>query len=163
MVNELRGGIKWGPSYFGEDASNGPHTFDQQAGYNLAFPLGLTNAGNQNTPTARSAWSWNIDNTLNWQRGTHSLSFGMSLFFGNVWADNQQMVPNIGFGVDTNDPASTLFSTTNFPGASDTELANARNLYAMLVGRVNSIGSNLVLDEATNQYGISASAGRPDA
>jgi carboxypeptidase family protein/TonB-dependent receptor-like protein len=152
VVNELRGGIKWGPSYFGEDASNGPHTFDQQAGYNLAFPLSLTNAGNQNTPTARSAWSWNIDNTLNWQRSTHSLSFGMSLFFGNVWADNQQMVPNIGFGADTNDPASTMFSTANFPGASDTELANARNLYSMLVGRVNSIGGNLVLDEATNEY-----------
>ena len=53
VVNELRGGIKWGPSYFGEDASNGPQTFDPQDGYDLAFPLGLTNVGNQNTPTAR--------------------------------------------------------------------------------------------------------------
>ena len=152
LVNELRGGIKWGPSYFGEDASNGPHTFAQQGGYNLGFPLSLTNAGNQNTPTARSAWSWNIDNTLNWQRGSHSFSFGTSLFFGNVWADNQQMVPTIGFGVDTNDPINSLFSTTNFPGASNDELASARSLYALLTGRVNSIGGNLVLDEATNQY-----------
>ena len=98
VVNELRGGIKWGPSYFGENASNGPQTFDQQGGYALTFPLGLTNAGNQNTPTARSAWSWNLDNTLNWQRGSHSLSFGTSFFFGNVWADNQQMVPSISHG-----------------------------------------------------------------
>jgi carboxypeptidase family protein/TonB-dependent receptor-like protein len=152
LVNEVRGGIKWGPSYFGEDASNGPQTFDQQGGYNLTFPLSLTNAGNQNTPTARSAWSWNIDNTLNWQRGSHSVSFGTSLFFGNVWADNQQMVPAIGFGVDSNDPANAMFTTANFPGASNTELDNARGLYALLTGRVNSIGGNLVLDEATNQY-----------
>ncbi len=152
VVNELRGGIKWGPSYFGDDASTGPQTFDAQDGYNVGFPLSLTNAGNQNTITARSAWSWNIDNTLNWQRGSHSLSFGTSFFFGNVWADNQQMVPSIAFGVDTNDPAFSIFSTTNFPGASNDELANARSLYALLVGRVNSIGSNLVLDEATNQY-----------
>jgi Carboxypeptidase regulatory-like domain/TonB-dependent Receptor Plug Domain len=159
LVNELRGGIKWGPSYFGEDASNGPQTFDAQGGHNLTFPQisasnnqALTNAGNQNTPTARSAWSWNIDNTLNWQHGSHSLSFGTSLFFGNVWADNQQMVPTIGFGVDTNDPAFAMFSTANFPGASDDERANARGLYALLTGRVNSIGGNLVLDEATKQY-----------
>ncbi|MGE5833884.1 MAG: TonB-dependent receptor domain-containing protein, partial [Acidobacteriota bacterium] len=159
LVNELRGGIKWGPSYFGENASNGPQTFDQQGGHNLAFPQisasnnqALTNAGNQNTPTARSAWSWNIDNTLNWQRGSHSLSFGTSLFFGNVWADNQQMVPTIGFGVDSNDPANGMFTTANFPGASNAELDSARGLYALLTGRVNSIGGNLVLDEATNQY-----------
>ena len=159
LVNELRGGIKWGPSYFGEDASNGPQTFDAQGGRNLGFPQisasnnqALTNAGNQNNPTARSAWSWNIDNTLNWQHGSHSLSFGTSLFFGNVWADNQQMVPTIGFGVDTNDPAFAMFSAANFPGASTDELTSARGLYALLTGRVNSIGGNLVLDEATNQY-----------
>jgi hypothetical protein len=154
VVNELRGGIKWGPSYFGENASNGPQTFDSQGGYSLTFPLSLTGAtaGGGNGPTARSAWSWNIDNTLNWQRGSHSLSFGTSLFFGNVWADNQQMVPTIGFGVDTQDPAASLFTTTNFPGASDTELTNARNLYAFLTGRVNSIAGNLVLNEAGNEY-----------
>jgi hypothetical protein len=159
LVNELRGGIKWGPSYFGEDASNGPQTFERQGGHNLSFPQisasnqqALTNAGNQNNPSARSAWSWNIDNTLSWQRGSHSLSFGTSLYFGNVWVENQQMVPTIGFGVDSNDPANAMFSTANFPGASTDELNSARGLYALLVGRVNSIGSNLALDEATNQY-----------
>jgi hypothetical protein len=152
VVNELRTGFRWGPSYFGEDATNGPQTFDGAGGFNLDFPLDLTNGADQNNPSARSAGNWNLENTVNWQRGNHSLSFGGSLYFGRVWADNQQMVPEIDFGVDSDDPAEAMFTTANFPGASSGELGDAADLYALLVGRVNGISGNIVLDERTNQY-----------
>jgi hypothetical protein len=155
LVNELRGGARWGPSEFGgfeSDAGNAPRTFADQGNLELTFPLSLTNAGNQNTPSAREVPTYNIDNTLNWQKGTHSLSLGGSLYLGKVWVDGQQMVPEIEFGVDSDDPADAMFTTANFPGASSGELDNASDLYALLVGRVNNIIGNIVLDAATNQY-----------
>jgi hypothetical protein len=152
VVNEARAGFRWGPSYFGEDATNGPQTFDGAGGFNLDFPLDLTNGADQNNPSARSAGNWNLDNTINWQRGNHSLSFGGSLWFGRVWVENQQMVPEIDFGVDSDDPADDMFTTSNFPGASGGELDDAADLYALLTGRVNGISGNIVLDERTNQY-----------
>jgi Carboxypeptidase regulatory-like domain/TonB dependent receptor len=156
LVNELRGGIRWGPGYFGQNHSNGPETFAEAEGF--AMTLGnfdvdddLTNWHTQNGPSWRSAWSWNIDNTLNWQKGKHSMSFGGSLYFGNVWLKDQQMVPSLTFNVATGDPARSMFSTANFPGASGDQLADARDIFGLLTGRVVSYGSQAVLDEA-NAY-----------
>ncbi len=88
--------------------------------------------------TWRSAWSWNIDDTLNWQRGKHSMSFGTSLFFGNVWENSQTVVPGITFDMAADDPATALFTPANFPGASNAALNDAQDLFALLTGRVNS-------------------------
>ena len=101
MVNELRGGMRWGPGYFGLADSSGRQTFAGSDGYSLDLSnnndLNLTNWSQQNGMTWRSAWSWNIDDTLTWQRGKHSMSFGTSLFFGNVWENSQTVVPGITF------------------------------------------------------------------
>jgi len=155
MVNELKGGIRWGPGYFGLDESNGPQTFADSGGY--ALTLGnvgntLTNWHTENGPSWRSAWNWNVDDSLNWQEGKHSINFGGSLYFGNVWSKNKQIVPGIGFGVIDQDPAVGMFTNANFQGASTTNLDEAKQLYALLTGRVNSITGNLTLDEVTGVY-----------
>ena len=63
------------------------------------------------------------------------------------------IVPQINLGFDnTNDPARGMFTTTNFPGATNTQLANARAVYGMLTGRVTSIVGQTALDPATNEY-----------
>jgi hypothetical protein len=160
LVNELRGGIKWGPGYFGQDASNGPQTFQDQNGFALditssnanADGLNLANWHTQNSPTSRSAWSWNLDNILSWQKDKHSVSFGTSLYFGHVWEDGQQMVPGITLGIDSQDPAFNMFNTTNFPGASTAQLTDARELYALLTGHVISVTGQAALDANTNKY-----------
>ena len=157
LVNELRGGIKWGPSYFGKYAWNGPETFANQGGRALVFPtVGLVpttiHVAGTRTPSERSAWSWNIDDTVNWQWQSHALSFGGSFFDGHVWVTNQSVVPMIDFGIDANDPAIGMFTTANFPGASSSQLTYARNLYALLTGRVTAITADARLDEKTNQY-----------
>ena len=151
VVNELRGGIKWGPSYFGKYEWQGPTTFADQGGRALLFPnVGqtLTSWYTDNAPSGRSAWSWNIDETVDWQKGNHSLKFGASYFDGQMWSLNQTMAPQISFGVNDNDPATSMFNTTNFPGASSTQLTNAKNLYALLTGRVTTITADARLDES---------------
>ena len=156
LVNEARGGItKGGASYFGENASNGPQTFADQNGYALDFDqnIGLTNWFRANGPTSRSAWSWNIDDTLSWQKGRHSLSMGGSLYFGRAWEDGQQIVPGIQLGFDqNNDPAAGLFSIANFPNASTAQLADARELYGLLTGRVVSVTGQAALDANSGKY-----------
>jgi len=157
VVNELRGGIKYGPSFFGTPEWNGPETFSNQGGRALVFPsVGLTptniHVTGSVTPSGRSAWSWNLDDTVNWQWRTHSFSFGGSYYDGHVWVTNQTMVPTVNFGVDSSDPASELFTAANFQGASSAQLGYARNLYAMLTGRVTAITADARLNEDTNQY-----------
>ena len=163
VVNELRGGIKYGPSFFGKPEWNGVDTFANQRGRALVFPaiagsstLTPTNlhVTGSNTPSARSAWSWNLDDTVNWQWRAHSFAFGGSYYDGHVWVTNQQMVPIINFGVDSADPANALFTSGNFPGASSAQLSYAARLYAMLTGRVTSITADARLDEATNNYAL---------
>jgi carboxypeptidase family protein len=162
LVNELRGGItKGGASYFGLESSNGPQTFQDTDGYALnltnsnanANGLNLTDWHIENGPTWRSAYSYNVDDTLSWQKGTHSLSFGTALFFGRAWENAQQIVPGITLGVNTDfDPAASMFTTANFPGASTAQLTDARELYALLTGRVLTVTGQAALSESTNQY-----------
>ena len=61
-------------------------------------------------------------------------------------------MPTITFGVADADPSAGLFTTANFPGASNAQLGNAEALYAMLVGSVTSVGGQLALNEATGLY-----------
>jgi len=153
-VNEVRVGItaKGGASYFGDDASNGIATFADQGGYAIVNPL-TTDWFVQNGPTWRSAPTYSIDESLTWQKGKHSLSFGGGMLIANAWEAGQTIVPtvNIGFST-TSDPARGLFNTTNFPGASTDQLGDARGLYAFLTGRVSSIGGTAALDPATGKY-----------
>ena len=50
---------------------------------------------------------------------------------------SHRIVPEFTLGFDTgSDPANGLFTAANFPGSTSTDLTNARNLYALLTGRV---------------------------
>jgi hypothetical protein len=157
IVNELRGGITalGGFSYFGFNDSNGPQTFADQQGFaiDLTGEFDLTNWWTSNTPSWRSSPTFSLDNTVSWQRGTHSVSFGGSFLRATAKDNGQQMVPSLNLGFNTtNDPATFMFNSTNFPNASTGQLADARGLYAMLTGRVTSISSQIALDPQTNKY-----------
>ena len=81
-------------------------------------------------------------------------TFGGSVTRGDVWLKNQQYVPTIGMGIVTGDPADSMFTTANFPGASSTDITNARNLYMILAGRVQSITRDARVGEDGEQYNI---------
>jgi hypothetical protein len=156
-VNELRFGItaKGGSSSFGHMSSNGPQTFEDQGGYAINFDqnIGLTNWWATNSPSWRSVPTYSIDNSLTWQTGRHSFTFGGGYLLSSGWENAQQMVPGINIGFSTQfDPAAGLFTTANFPSASSAQLTDARELYALLTGRVSSISTQIALDPNTNQY-----------
>ena len=156
LVNEARAGGTFGESNFGHFAdSGGLPTFERYGGYAIALPnigANLTDPFISNSPDWRGTPSMNLENTINWQKGTHSLTFGGAAFIGTAYVYEQQVVPGITFGLADADPASSLFTTANFPGASNTQLGNAETLYGMLIGSVTAVSGQLTLDEATKQY-----------
>ena len=86
--------------------------------------------------------------------GSHSIQAGGSWTRTDVWLQNQagQYVPTMNFGIDGADPANGMFTTANFSGASAAQLTEARDLFATLTGRVNSINGEQRLDENTDEY-----------
>jgi hypothetical protein len=156
IVNELRVGITRGERlFFGQSETGGPQTFEDQTGFAIDFDgnIGLTNWHTTNSLSSRSAYQYTIDESLSVQRGKHSLTIGGGAFLGRAWSDSQQQVPGISLRFDTtNDPAASLFTTANFPGSSAAQLTDARELYALLTGRVGAVTGVAALDAETNKY-----------
>jgi hypothetical protein len=157
MVNEVRLGGTGGSTFFGPtlnaDMFNGTPNMN---GYAIALSnfRDLTNPYYGSAGSAREGSTRVIEDTLSWLKGKHSLSMGGSFTQSRVWLWNQQIVPTIGFGIVTGDSADDMFNTTNFPGASSDELGYARNLYALLTGRISSIGRNARIGDDGKTYTI---------
>jgi hypothetical protein len=156
LVNELKGGWQWSPNDFFSNVT--AEQFANQDGMGISFPA-IGNAAFPSSPTVvitpqpRNTTTWSVDNTLNWLRGAHSVSMGGG-YAGILNRQNgYTVVPNVVLGFDTNlDPARNMFNTTNFPSATAGQLTEARALYALLTGRVLSIGGTARLDSATGKY-----------
>jgi hypothetical protein len=159
MVNEGRGGMTGGPVIFGDGISQAAYQADGSpfADWQGFVPYPSTTLISQ-MYTGRSGSSRNaptkvLEDTFSWLKGKHSINVGAS--WTNVGLDYYTVlnyVPYMSFGVDTNDPANAMFSSTNFPGSSSTDLTNARNLYAFLTGRITAIWSTAYLNGSTGQY-----------
>jgi hypothetical protein len=157
-VSQLRFGYTYAPYDFGVGLSPDVLHEGQYSDWNsfllspstsLMSSLSFSSLGRR----TRSSNNRYIDETVNWQKGKHSLAFGASYTMAPLDLPiTPSMGPTLPLGVDPSDPASAMFTTANFPGASATDLTNARNLYGMLTGRVTSITGNAYLDGNTGQY-----------
>ena len=165
IVNEVRGGITalGGSSAFGQpdDPTNGPASFADIGGYGVVIPF-TTDWWTTRAPSWRSAPTYSLDNSLSWQKGRHSLNIGGGWLRSSAWENSQTVVPSVSLGMssatcggDPCDPAFNLFtggSGGTIPSASTTDLANARDHFAQLTGRVESISNLVALDPETNRY-----------
>jgi hypothetical protein len=165
LVSEFRMGATGGPVRFSDVVStnqfSGTPVADQAGwGINLSSfgTTALSNAYVSRNPNTRDAPTYSVEDNLNWVRGNHTWSFGGTWTQVNMSLDSGNLMPSLGFGVDATDPANAMFSTTNFPGIAAADLTQARNLYAVLTGRVTSINANGVLDGATGKYVYSGRA-----
>jgi hypothetical protein len=150
LVNELVGGWQSSPVEFGPLIN--PSQFVDQAGFALGMPL-TTSATTSNSIQPRNTVNWNIDNSLSWLKGGHSFTFGGSFLQITHNQHQSNAVPTVNLGFDnTNDPARGLFTTANFPGASNTNLSDARALYGLLTGRVTSVNGTARLNAAGDEY-----------
>jgi len=156
LTNEARFTFSGGTVTFNSEGSAANYTgaVANQAGFNLGInaAAGISNATVSTNIQRRNAPIKQFSDSVNWIRGSHALNLGANFTQVNYFQSVQNFAPSITFGVDTTDPARSLFSTTTLLGASDADVANARGLYATLVGSVTAITASSFLDEETGKY-----------
>jgi hypothetical protein len=170
MVNELRLGGTGGATLFSPnlDASMYDASVGNMNGYSIAISnfKSISNPSPQRENSAREGSTRVVEDTLSYIRGPHSLSAGFSFTQANVWERTGTLATGVTLGMATGDPADSMFTTANFPGASNTELGYAKNLYAVLTGRVTDLTYTARISEDGSQYivnGPSMAKGRlPD-
>jgi hypothetical protein len=164
LTSETRAGIGGGGnSLFREEIV--PALFQRWSGYAPAFnyntsPFRASGQSRRHTPVRT------ITENLNWSRTSHLFNFGGSFTQVNSWqsAQGNQLVPSVSFSMAANDPANTgatsLFTTTNFPNSSTGNRSDAAAMYALLTGRISSIGRSVALDENSKKYAATPSVDR---
>jgi len=168
IVNEFRYGKTGGATLFSPDLTPDMFAgagFGGMNGYAISWSSfkSLSNAYYNSANSSREGKTTVFEDTLNWVKGNHMLTMGVSYTKAQVWYYQQTQVPTVTLGMTTSgDPADSMFVTKNFANASATDLTNAKNLYAVLTGRVNAItrnariqadGSTYKILGASNQYG----------
>lgn len=151
MMNQFKVGYLYNVSRFGFNGSKGY----QQDPNNINYPLNLQSPAVWNVPVTSYYPLINASDTFSWQKGSHSLNFGFSFYREQDHYWNPPELQNIYFGLVPGDPAyDNVFSkSSNFPGAaSDANLSEAQDMYALLVGRINNVGGSFPYDQKTNQY-----------
>ena len=148
VINQFRGGFLYFWNGFGQ-------------GFDETRRLGLPHVGwgygsspyNYPGPNSRYFPNFNFTDTVSWQKGAHSISFGASYWReqDHYW-DPPSAWPNYNLGIDGNDPANAMFTPANFPGANAVEQNRARAHYATLVGRVGSISGRACYDPKKSAY-----------
>jgi hypothetical protein len=157
LVNEFRVGYSGAPVKFFTELNAGMYngSLANTQGFNINLP-GLTSglsgpAASAPNPQSRNATDLTFDDTINWLKGTHNITAGASLSKYKVWLKNSSLVPTISFGILGTDPANQVFTAANIQAATgvaptNAEVTAARNLYALLTGRVTTIAGNARLD-----------------
>src|ERR1043165_2527725 len=130
-------------------------------GYGISWSgfKGISNPYPSSTVSSREGKTMVFEDNLSWVKGSHLLSMGVSYTKAEVWQYNQQKVPTVTLGMTSSgDPADSMFTTANFPGASSTDTTNAKNLYAVLTGRISAIGRNARIQPDGSTYKILGSS-----
>jgi hypothetical protein len=166
ITNELTGGIQGGTDTLGGGLSPSDYgiwngkllQFGAASNSNTTYMTDPYN-GNYTNYAPRSAPVYQANDNVSYLKGNHLLNFGFNFTQVNNWqaAANSSLLNTVTLGQATGDPdntgATSLFTTNTLPGASATNLSDAANLYAILVGRVSAVTSSAVLNEQTKVYG----------
>ena len=168
MVNEFRVGASGGATLFSPEFKK--DMFSDTNGYRLNLNAAccgtgaaLTNWSLGSGQSSREASTRVIENATTWLKGNHNVSFGATMVEANVWLQNQTLVPTANFGLLATEAADGIFNATSLPGASAADITQAKNLYAMLTGRITSLAGDARINPAGDQYvplGLSRAEGR---
>ncbi|MGH9543117.1 MAG: carboxypeptidase-like regulatory domain-containing protein [Terriglobales bacterium] len=148
LINQFRGGYLYDATWYAYDAAPLYDTLPE-----VTFHLG--NSGqNYHTPITTYYPVVNFDDNASWQKGSHLFNFGITWYReqDHYWNDPLGY-PVIDLRLTSLDPARSDFANSpalaNAPSSAKTE---AENLYAELVGRIDSVKGQHAYDLKTHQY-----------
>jgi hypothetical protein len=153
VINQFRGGFLYNAAKYGYNAK--PLYATQPTVY-----WAIASSGESyTTPVTEYYPLFNGSDTISFQHKNHTAKFGGSWYReqDHYW-NPPAGYANYSLGLANGDPALDAFSTTNFPNASSSQITEAENLYATLVGRISGVSGSYTYDQKTGSYnhGISA-------
>ena len=121
--------------------------------WNLPFDPGNMSGTQYTLPISNYYPVITLSDSVAWQRGKHQMKFGFSAFqeHDRYW-NAPAGITNFSLGLANGDPALAAFPASAFPGANTSQLGEAQQLYAVLVGRVSGAGGQYGLDPQTKKY-----------
>ena len=160
MVNQFRGGFLYNNEAF-DTGGNGAYLDGKHPFVSWAYGQ---SPETYNLPTGQYYPLFSLNDNVSWQKGSHSVSFGVSW-----WREQDHYynppdgIYNYSLGLVNGDPAFAAFESyfSDANGYNSTDRGNAENLYATLIGRVSSVapvGSGFPYDRKTGQYSTSVGA-----
>jgi hypothetical protein len=169
VINSFRGGFLYNYDGYGFDGKL-PASGQAQVGWNLPGLQAFPGAGNPSTegmngtnfqiPTGSYYPLFNASDTVTWQHQAHTMNFGFSwwreqnhYYNGVLGYPVIQLGNNTGTGPGfaTGDNAA-IAAFSNLPNAGAVATQEAESLYAILTGRMNSIGGQYPYSPSANQY-----------
>jgi hypothetical protein len=162
LLNQVRAGYLYTRAAFGQGGSDGFYTSPT-----IQFGYGGYD-DNYEMPNSRKQPILSVSDSVTWVRGSHTLGFGFNAYREvNQYWDPPEGFTLMSLGMDTNDPARDALTKEAIramagPGAplpTDAEWASARQLYAMLTGRINNFWGRHAYIPSTGTY---AAGSTPD-
>jgi hypothetical protein len=175
LINEIRLTSSGnGTSNFRREFGPGQYKiFNGFAITQLANPVYINNFQTYTGASRRNTPVKTLNDNLFWVKGDHELNFGGSYTRVSSWTQNvgNQVVPQLQLGIATNDKINTgstsIFtgsastasdcdttaSRGNFPCSTAAQLADARNLYAILTGRISATSGSASFDGTAFNFG----------
>jgi hypothetical protein len=131
--------VNWGYDPYGAISSNASNTAMSGQQYQ--------------TPISTFYPILNASDSVTWQHAGHTLGFGFSWYReqDHYW-NPPAGYPFFNLGLATGDPALQAFTASTMPNASNTNLAEAGQLYAILTGRISSANGQYAYDIKAKQY-----------
>jgi hypothetical protein len=157
VFNEFRVGGSGGATLFSPEFETA--MFSDTNGYRLNLNgaccgtgAALTNWSLGAGQSSREASTKVVENTTTWLKGNHNMQAGFTMVQADVWLANQTLVPTANFGINSSEAADAIFNATTLPGAAAADITQAKNLYAMLTGRITSLTGDARINAAGDQY-----------
>lgn len=164
LINQLKVGWNYNASFFAYNSDKGYFTDPFEWGWGSSTnPPNVPSGKFYQRPINTYYPITNISDTLAWQHGAHNLSFGYSFVreHDHYW-NGPEGIGGINFGLVNGDPALDALTDTGsyqpLPGANTTQQAEARELYAILTGRISGMSGLYAFSTKTQNYfhGVSA-------
>ena len=152
LINQLKLGYLYNNTKF---AYNAAPLYGSQPTVFWNFPGASGTMSGQvfQTPVSTFYPILSASDSVTWQHAAHSLSFGASWYREQDHYYNPPVgYNNYDLGLANGDPALQAFTTSSMPGADDSTLAEAGQLYAVLTGRVSDVNGTFPYSSKTKQF-----------
>ena len=149
LINSFRAGFL----YYNENFTyNSPQAYLTNP-VSVGWPLGLRSTMTYYLPVTTYYPVVSFSDTLTWQKSSHTMNFGMSFYREtNRYFNPPEGIAFTNLGVTGADPAFNAFNATSMPGSTTAQQGQARDLYALLTGRISSVLIRYPVDGQTGQY-----------